>query len=523
MKFLVILTFFAAAPCLAQSRYRPDERIVLADFSRVQAVAVSRDKVFGATTEGLTIYDRRFSRWEPPITRVDGYPDARISAALVDPADESVWLASDAGLAHYQPTLRELEVMATGPVSGLMFDRDDPIRGIYVRTERGEWELVGRGALMTTPAPDLPPVARRVQPASLESVLRRFPAVQAMSATTLVARNLRRATFTGAAVASGDNEVFFGTDGLGLYRFDALVARLEPMPFGLRSSPIGAVELIPGGGWVAGGAWVGTDGNESVPAGFARVPEDLQNIRYEDTGPAAPAFREIRDVLARAPEIWGGTERGVVRFEPGQPWRMVDAGSGLPGDRVLSLAQGPAGVWIGTDRGLAFSPGAAAPVPVGQARDPVLSLYAIGDTVWVGTTRGLRVGVAGSADLFVPPDVDAERALAAPITAITRNIDTLVVATTDRIAWKAPRGTWMVERVLSEIGGLRALAADRAGVWIGGSMGLAFFRFNGRSIMSFPGPEHLPGSVTGIVVAGPYLWIGTERGLVRFARRALVP
>ena len=512
-----------AAPCLAQVRYRPDERIVLADFSHVQAVAASRDRVFGATTEGLTIFDRRFSRWEPPVTRVDGYPDARISAALIDPADESVWLASDAGLAHYQPMLRELETLPIGPVSGLMFDRDDPIRGLYVRTDRGGWELLRRGAINTTPAPDLPPATRRVQPVSLESVLRRYPAVQAMAATTLVDRNLRRASFTGAAVPAGENEVFFGTDGLGLYRFDALVAKLEPMPFGLRSGDVGAVELIPGGGWVAGGAWVGTNATEFAPAGIARVPEDLQNIRYEDTGPAAPGFRVIRDLLARAPDIWAGTERGLVRFEPGQPWRVIDAGSGLPGDRVAALAQGPAGVWIGTDRGLAFSPGAEAPVPVGSSRDPVISLLAVGDTVWVGTTGGLRIGVAGSPDLFVPDDVAAEATLDEPIVAIARDIDTLVVATPERIAWKAPRGPWVVERVLPEIGELRALAADRAGVWIGGSRGLAFFRFTGRSLTSFPGPEHLPGSVNSIVVAGPYLWIGTQHGLVRFQRRALVP
>src|SRR5688500_5050100 len=102
MKLLLpTLTVLVAVPCLAQSRYRPDERIVLADFSHVQAVAASRDRVFSATTEGLTIFDRRFNRWEPPVTRVDGYPDSRITAALVDPADESVWLGSDAGLAHY--------------------------------------------------------------------------------------------------------------------------------------------------------------------------------------------------------------------------------------------------------------------------------------------------------------------------------------------------------------------------------------------------------------------------------------
>jgi len=121
--------------------------VVISDFSHVQAVAAGPSVVYAATTEGLIVYDRRFKRWDLPVTRQDGLPDAPVRLSLTDPADESLWLATDAGLAHYSRQLHQVDVLPGGPVSDLMFDRDDPIRGLFVRTDRG-WEMLGRGQMM---------------------------------------------------------------------------------------------------------------------------------------------------------------------------------------------------------------------------------------------------------------------------------------------------------------------------------------------------------------------------------------
>src|SRR5207244_4122936 len=157
----------------------------ITDFSRIQAVAVSRTSVYAATAGGLIVYDRRFGRWDPPVTRVDGYPDAPVHSALADPADDGAWLASDAGLIHYQPQLRRIEVLLTGPVADLMFDRDDPVRGIFVRG-RGGWESLPRGAMTPFPAAELPPRSRWIQPASVRAALERYPAAEAMGGTSLM-------------------------------------------------------------------------------------------------------------------------------------------------------------------------------------------------------------------------------------------------------------------------------------------------------------------------------------------------
>ena len=97
------------------------------------------------------------------------------------------------------------------------------------------------------------------------------------------------------------------------------------------------------------------------------------------------------------------------------------------------------------------------------------------------------------------------------------------VALTDEFE-SANAGTWNVERVVSsEIGDIRSLAADRGGVWIGGARGFAFFRFVGRSLVTYHASEDLPGPVNRLAVGGPFLWIATEAGLVRYSKRALVP
>src|SRR5437762_1934433 len=106
---LLTLTLLSAHPPIrpaAQSRlWRPDERVILSDFSFVEAIAASPWFVYAATPHGLTIYDRRARRWQLPVTALDGYPTTRVRSALADPLDNSVWLATDDGWYRYDAQL----------------------------------------------------------------------------------------------------------------------------------------------------------------------------------------------------------------------------------------------------------------------------------------------------------------------------------------------------------------------------------------------------------------------------------
>ncbi|PYP71540.1 MAG: hypothetical protein DMD36_03745, partial [Gemmatimonadetes bacterium] len=89
-------------PSACQSaRWRPEDRVLISDFSNVEAVAVSPFTVFAATMHGLISFDRPAHAWRLPVTSLEGYPAARVRVALADGADNAVWLGTDEGWARY--------------------------------------------------------------------------------------------------------------------------------------------------------------------------------------------------------------------------------------------------------------------------------------------------------------------------------------------------------------------------------------------------------------------------------------
>ena len=90
----------------AQRTWRPEDRLVLRDYSRVVAVAAGLDRAYAVTPDAILLLDPRTRRWtgvadapEPGALRSAGF-------ALVDPLDNALWLASRSEWFRYQPELR---------------------------------------------------------------------------------------------------------------------------------------------------------------------------------------------------------------------------------------------------------------------------------------------------------------------------------------------------------------------------------------------------------------------------------
>ncbi|MEX2000073.1 MAG: hypothetical protein WD934_10350 [Gemmatimonadales bacterium] len=474
---LARLVAFLPCTLVAQdARFRPDDRIVLREFSHVRAVAADHRYIYGVTDGGLIVRDHRFGRWLAPRTTLDGYPTEPVTLAFTDETDQSLWLGTATGLFKYTPLLDRFERAAGMP----------PLR-------------VPRGR-------------------AFDALRERYPFVDGMAPMVLTDTRLRTSRFTDVALIPGTATYWLGTTGAGLVELDASIARFEPHPFGLLSDGVAALWLAPDGVWSV------TDGR-GRRQGLSFVTYDFQQGRW-DEGPPATGFGAsvFRAVLGRERALWLASDHGLWRVEPERQHRLWGTGDGLPDASIYSLAQGPAGLWVGTALGLAHIADDET-VTVIDRQLTVLALSAARDTVWVGTMRGLGVTWPGAGGVLIPEAVREVADLRGPILGLGRTGDTLMAVTPDRMVWRAGgREAWQAERVLSpEIGVLMAVVGDDGGAWVGGVHGLAWFDYAARAFQVFAGPTVLPGGVRGLAVEGEFLWVATDRGLVRLRKRALVP
>jgi len=499
---------------LAAQRWRPEDRVLVTEFSFVTAVAASPYFVYAATPRGLLIYDRAARLWRPPITWLDGLPRTRMWVALADAVNDAVWFGTAEGWARYDAQLRVWERgFVSGGVRALAFDARDLASGVFVRGGTG-WAFLPRGAPVPVPGAP-PPPAQRIESLDPGTALERAPMVDAMRALILTDARLRSHAFTSAAATLDRSDIFFGTSGMGVVRVDGMTGEWEALAYGLPAPAAGA--LAAG----AGGVWVAALARPGERAGVAWVSADATVVRpIERAGAVAPPFLEGRRLLARDRTLWLATERGVMRVDP-RSGESLRSGAGSPDDDARALAPGPGGVWVGTARGLVFVSADGAAERVGTFAEPVLSLVAARDTLWVGSAAGLGVLGPESDRPAVPPEIAATPALRDPIVALARSADTLVAATADQLAWRDPGGgAWTVVRPLADVGRLTALAGDEGGVWVGGTQGLGFWHIARGTFHALRVPLDLPAAVRDVVVAAPWLWVATDSGLVRFDRQA---
>jgi ligand-binding sensor domain-containing protein len=518
---VVMLTAHPPIRLSAQSRFwRPDERVLISDFSVVTALAASPWLVYAATPHGLAIYDRRSRQWQTPVTGLDGYPAARARVALADPVGNAVWLGTDIGWSRYDFDLRQwTQGSVPGGVTGLALDAQDPASGVFVQSPGG-WAFLPRGALMPMPGRSLPPPGQRVQTLDVRTALARTPLADAMRAMLLTDSRLRGYQFTSAARAPDDNDLFLGTNGLGVVRLDVMTGQWDSLRFGLAATAVRALALGSGGVWAAGPAI-----QRNARQGLTWVDDELAATTPIEAAPGSGfGTADVRRLTASGDVLWLATDAGLFRIDPRSgDERRFDLGAGLPSEDVRCVAPAPDGVWAGTALGLAVI--AAGRVQhIGTTPLPILSLLETRDTLWVGTSAGLGAVAAGASDIAVPPAVAAEPALREPVVALARVGDTLVAAGADQVAWRDPgSGRWTALRPRVTLGRITSMAADAGGVWLGGVVGLAFWNIARGSFRALVIPGDLPAPVRDLAAAasGPYVWAATDSGLVRLRRDVL--
>jgi ligand-binding sensor domain-containing protein len=442
----------------------PDNRVLISDFSDVQALAASTWFVFAATTHGLLIYDRVARRFRLPVTALDGYPTGRrVRRAIADPAGNAVWLDLGAGPG-------------------------------YVR-----YDLDGRG---WTPGA-LPP--ERTGTLSVEAALASAPLADALRAAILTDGRLRVHQFTAAAATPERPEIFFGTNGLGIIRVDKQTGEWEVLTYGLLAPSVGALAAAADGIWAATNAPRG---------GLTWVARDLAKTRTSEGGRAALGFSFLsaRSLITAADQLWLATEQGVLRVDAvtfeSRLWDLPDA---------TCLALGRGGIWVGTTDGLSLITADERVQNFGPGGLAITSLLAVNETLWVGTNAGLGQLPPHAEAIATPAELGDRPGLRVPVYALARLQDTIVMATERELLWRDPATrVWTAVPLPLTLGIPTALApGSGGGLWIGGTHGLAQADITSRLIHVHAVPFEVPAAVRDLASDRSFLWAATDSGLMR--------
>lgn len=497
---------------MPSSGFRSEDRVVIGDFSRVNAIAATSDRVYVIYPSAVALWRPLEQRWDMPRSPPRADLLRGVTSAITDPLDRSLWLAAGSMWVHYDPfSNRWDEGELPAPADIVALDAATPGSGAYFRTVSG-WLMVPRVGGVATPS--VAPRAPRYAPTANDA-MRDLPQLQALAPHIATGPLMIQGALTAAAPDPQGNGWFLGTSTRGLVFFDRLGTDAKPIPLGLPGDIVGAITTTPDGVWVA------TDYDGVHLAGVTRLASDLSTA-MPIAGPSTRGlpFGAVRRFLPTARALWLATDKGVVRVAPDNDGlARFDASTGLPDDRVMSVVEYRGQVVAGTVRGLAVSHGDSGFRGFASTyTDPVYSLLVSGDTLWVGTVRGLFASIPGNDDLRMPEGFRLIAAAPVAVLGVGYVADTLVAMTRDRLLWRDPvSGAWSEGPDLSgQLGPLVAFAVTANGAWVGGSRGVAFVRPSVVPLRVLSVPNQLPDEVTAIAMEAHYLWIGTRSGLVRF-------
>lgn len=518
--FFLVLALVPASTA-AQSRWRPEDRVVLGAMLEITAVASSFERLYVVGTDQLLIRDELRHEWTGPFRAPGRGVLADVRGGVVDPIDQSLWLVTTSGWLHYDPTLDLWDQgFAAGTVLVAGLDRTRPTDGLFLRLSSG-WVSATRGSGAAFPVSVPPRATDLIRVGTVDDAARANPQLAGAMSGTLMGPGLRPVRLTAAAPASDQSGWWLGTEEAGLFWLPFGSVRPEPRPWGLPGEVAGAVYAVPGGAWVA------TDQGFGSGAALVHIPDALEGTTwYFGDQVLGMPFRQVRALHGVDSLLWVGTDQGALALtRRGDRARILSDRDGLPDRRVLSIAARRGRLVFGTAAGVAelTDSGVRRIAPVYLA--PAFAVAIMGDTTWVGTPNGLFAATPEEDDLRQAPGWAALSVLRSPVTALLWRGDTLVALNEVSLLWRDPRdGRWTAgPDPTPQVGRGRALADGRDGVWIAGSRGLGFARL-GRPVERLLGVgADLPGEAWDVSIEGEWLWVATSKGVVRFRRGAVEP
>jgi len=144
--------------------------------------------------------------------------------------------------------------------------------------------------------------------------------------------------------------------------------------------------------------------------------------------------------------------------------------------------------------------------------------------LWLGASTLRRLLPPEAVVAGRTPGLNASAAYRQPIVGLARLGDTLVALTENQFLWREPEtDVWSLGPPLSSLlGRLVAFAPYDDGFFVAGERGIGFATLQSAPQRPLLGKEH-PGRIRDIATDGVFLWVGTERGVVRWRIGAILP
>lgn len=497
-----------ATPLAAQRGiWRPDDRVLISDFSQVSALATDQRRIFAATSAGIAVFDATQERWLDPITAEDGFPIAADPTALAyDPVSDELWMASvDGGLFSYSPFFGRWQDEGSAlapPVFEILFARD--ASGSVFLREAGGWSVLERGSFSPRPLP------RGVSPPVHGSVTDPLddPLLRSRGRTLTVDETGRSWPVTDAVTLIGSPDVWIASYGGYLFRYGDFAGDTRHYVYGVPGRGVAALLVGADAIWFGGDARTRRQGIASADHALDRW------LQWEARMHGAPAGR-VHEMLESGGRLWVAAADGLYVLDPGaRGWSRLATSDGLPDDEALSLAATPAGVWVGTRRGAVPVDGNGVAGDVVAPGVRVSGLAAAGEDLWLATDAGVLLAVgarAGAAPAELTRLADGDPRLGARARSIAA-LDGAVYAAFDGSVRRVDRaGT--ASAPLGRGGPQARLRAAEGRIWLAGVEGVRGWDPRSGDVLRYDiGPDIPVGPVTDVAVGAGGVWVATPVG-----------
>lgn len=469
------LVFLLSAQTSAQRL--KGQAVTYANFDYVYSVTSSFSHVYFATTEGITRYNKMEHRWEDPMTGADGALNETAKRIRVSRFDERLYITTDLGYYEYD----------------ILFDR---------------WVSLNE-------LPKIDNDNRHINPPDM--LLPEFNANYMGEGEFIDYQG--RSFLISDIVDDKTGNLWIGTWGKGAAKADKPSGLTQLLPYGLLQNRVNVIVPDDSVIWVSGAVF------DDFRTGLTAFNPEENEFSYVESGVdfSFPSV-DVNCLALDDEQLFVGTPLGVY-FVDRYSWSTsgpIKRSRGLLDDNILSLCTLGSELYVGTAAGLDMIDLATDSIfhiqPKTFVNQIVYDVVPVDSTVWIAAEIGAFRYTPATGRLQEFQDRDL--VLFGRVYEIER-ADTKLWFSSDNgvVSLDLNTGENRSYEDISRRSDSRAIAANNRIVAYASDRGMTvrFLDRNKPFKREFTTDDGLASSnVFALLMDGPYVWIGSDRGLTRF-------